>query len=153
VNSPLPHRLLLTVCLISTAGLIAAADPKAAIPTATDPVLALPTMEVTAQRVKKIDKDIKRLDKMIAREKKKVKSTDLDRTLNNAQVSRAAALFGGNSAEYLSAVAATRVTLLETERDVLETMKRPATLEELALMEAEIEQLRLTRRNLDNVQR
>ena len=70
-------------------------------------------MEVTAQRIKKLDKMIAKLDKMIAREEKKVKSTDLDRTLNNPQLARAAAIFGGNSAEHLSAVAATRVAAAE----------------------------------------
>jgi len=74
----------------------------------------------------------------------------LDRTLNNASISRAAAIFGGNSSDHLSAVAATRVALLENERDVLEAMKRPATLDELAMMEKELQQLRLTRRNLDD---
>jgi hypothetical protein len=42
------------------------------------------------------------------------------------------------------------VALLESERDVLEAMKRPATLDELKMMEAEVEQLRLNRRNLDD---
>ncbi len=151
MNSPFPHRLLLTLCLATS--LLGAAE-KAPAPSAESaqpaPVLVLPKIEVTAQRVKKIDKDIKRLDKMIVREKSKVKSSDLDRTLNNAPLSRAATIFGGNSAEHLSAVAATRVALLENERDLLEAMKRPATLDELAMMEAEIEQLRVTRRNLDD---
>lgn len=112
--------------------------------------MVLPKIEVTASRIKKIDKEIKRLDKLIVRETEKVKSTSLDRTLNNNKLASAAAIFGGNSSEHLSAVAATRVALLENERDVLEAMKRPATLDELAMMEKEIEQLRLTRRNLDD---
>ena len=80
----------------------------------------------------------------------RIASTDLDRTLNNEKLSRAAAIFGGNSSEHLSAVAASRVMLLEQERDVLEAMKRPTTLQELAMMEKEVEQLRETRRNLDD---
>ncbi len=161
MNAPLSRHLLFTLCLVTGPDLLmavgkapsavpATADAKPADPAASDPVLALPKMEVTAQRVKKLDKNIKRLDKMIAREKNKVKSSDLDKTLNNTQLAHAAAIFGGNSADHLSAVAATRVALLENERDVLEAMKRPATLEELAMMEAEVEQLRLTRRNLDD---
>ncbi len=112
--------------------------------------MVLPKLEVTAQRAKEIDRELKRVDKMIARERKKIKSTDLDKTLNNEKLSRAAALFGGNSAEHLSAVAASRVMLLEQERMVLEAMKRPATIEERKMMAAEIEQLRITRRNLDD---
>lgn len=126
------------------------AAPVAADKIAAGPALVLPTVEVRAQRIKQLDKEIKRLDKLITREKKKVKSTELDRTLNNAQVSRVAAIFGGNSADHLSAVAATRVALLENERSVMEAMKRPATLDELAMMQTEIDQLRLARRNLDD---
>jgi hypothetical protein len=161
VHAQFSHPILLLLCLASSIVLSAAeasappsnptaSETKATGQTATDPVLVLPKLEVRQQRIKQIDKELKRLDKMIAREKKKVKSTQLDRALNNNQVTRAAALFGGNSAEHLSAVAATRVALLENERIVLEAMKRPATLEERAMMEAEIEQLRITRRNLDD---
>lgn len=156
----LSRHLLLALCLATAPGLLAATDKAPAITPAAaqaqpadkppSDVLALPKMEVTAPRIKKLDKMIARLDKMIAREERKVKSSDLDKALNNPQLARAAAIFGGNSADHLSAVAATRVALLESERDVLEAMKRPATLEELAMMEAEVEQLRLTRRNLDD---
>jgi hypothetical protein len=173
VNAFTPRPLLLALALaLAAAPALLAVDDKASTPapapaptptatlvtkpaattaTTTPPdVLALPKMEVTAQRVKKIDKEIKRLDKMIAREKAKVQSTDLDKTLNHEAVAHAAAIFGGNSADYLSAVAANRVNLLEQERDVLEAMKRPTTLDELKMMEVEIEQLRETRRNLDD---
>ncbi len=147
-------RLLPALCLLATVAVAAddkpAGPPPAAKPPAADPVLELPKIQVTAQRAKQIDKEIKRVDKLIERERARVKSTDLDRTLNNEKVARAAMIFGGNSAEHLSAVAASRVYLLEQERAVLEAMKRPATLDEFRMMEAEIEQLRLTRRNLDD---
>ncbi len=152
-------RRLLILSLLAGTSLFAAEEkahatsppaPLAAKPAAPAEVLELPKIQVTAQRIKSIDKDIKRLDKMIAREKAKVKSSELDKTLNNASLSHAAAILGGNSADHLSAVAATRVALLENERDVLEAMKRPTTLDELAMMEKEIEQLRETRRNLDD---
>ncbi len=150
-----PFRtLLLVLSLLPARALFAVEaqppDPAPVKPAVADAPVELPKMQVTAQRVKKIDKAIVKLDKMIAREQKKVKSTDLDRTLNSAPLARAAAIFGGNSAEHLSAVAASQVALLENERDVLEAMKRPTTLEELAMMEAEVEQLRLMRRNLDD---
>ncbi len=126
----------------------AAPLPAAAQPA--DAALELPKMQVTAQRAKKIDKEIKRLDKLITREKNKIKPTDLDKTLNNEKVAKVASIFGGNSADHMSAVAASRVMLLEQERDVFEAMKRPATLDELKMMEAQIEELRTTRRNLDD---
>ena len=100
-----------------------------------------------------LDVTITKLDKLIAREKKKVKSSELDKALNNPKLAQTAAIFGGNSAAHLSAVAASRVSLLETERAVLEAMKRPSTLQGLAMLEAELEQLRTTRRNLDNATR
>lgn len=159
LNFPLSRPLLL-LCLAFGPVLLAVTDKVPAIAPAaaqaqpavkpTAEVLALPKMEVTAQRIKKLDKMIVKLDKMIAREMKKVKSSELDKALNNPQLARAAAIFGGNSADHLSAVAATRVALLENERRVMEAMKRPATLEELAMMEAEVDQLRITRRNLDD---
>jgi len=155
VNATSLRSAFLALVLASSPALLAAAD-KAAVP-AKPPAAApapgtmeLPKMEITAQRVKKIDQQIKKLDKMIAREKNKIKPTDLDKALNNEMVSKAAAIFGGNSADYMSIVAASRVMLLEQERDVLEAMKRPATLDELKMMEAQIEELRITRRNLDD---
>ena len=152
------------VLLLCTQSALPAADkPAAAVQTpaapapatpskapAVDPVLELPKIQVTAPRAKQIDKEIKRLDKLIAREKNKIKPTDLDKTLNNEKVATVAAIFGGNSAGHMSAVAASRVMLLEQERDVFEAMKRPTTLEDLKMMEAQIEELRTTRRNLDD---
>jgi hypothetical protein len=157
----LPARPFLSVLILGLAIVSRAADqsPAPAQPTsppapaanpAVDPALELPKIQVTAERSKKIDKEIKRLDKLIAREKNKIKPTELDRTLNNATVAKAAAIFGGNSAEHMSIVAASRVMLLEQERDVLEAMKRPATLDEFKMMEAQIQELRTTRRNLDD---
>lgn len=153
------RHLLLSLCLLAGPALFAtddkspapaATEAKPADKTAPDKPLELPKLEVTVQRTKQLDKAIKRLDKMINRERKKVKATDLDKALNNEKLASAAAIFGGNSAAHLSAVAASRVMLMEQERMVLEAMKRPATLEERAMMDAEIEQLRLTRRNLDD---
>jgi hypothetical protein len=156
---------LLALCLALGPNLLAAAETapakddakpadtsraKPADAVAPGPAVVLPTVQVTAGRIHDLDKEIGRLDKLIAREQKKVKSSELDKALNNAQLSHAAAIFGGNSAEHLSAVAASRVALLETERSVLEAMKRPATREDLAMLEAELEQLRTTRRNLDD---
>jgi hypothetical protein len=152
VKTRLVRTLLAFVCLAGATIHASAEDAKPATPPPApkEEVMVLPKLEVTAQRAKQIDKELKRVDKMIAREKKKIKSTELDKALNNEKLSRAAAIFGGNSAEHLSAVAATHVMLLEQERMVLEAMKRPATLEERKLMQAELDQIRLTRRNLDD---
>ncbi len=145
-----PLFLSITLATGTNLGLADEAKPVTPPAAAKEQVMVLPKLEVTAQRAKEIDKEIKRVDKLIARERKKIKPTELDKTLNNEKLARAAAIFGGNSAEHLSAVAASRVMLLEQERMVLEAMKRPATIEERNMMAAEIEQLRKTRRNLDD---
>lgn len=113
-------------------------------------VLALPKVEVTSARIKQIDNEIKKVEKQIAREKKKLKSTDLDKSLNSDKVSTAAAIFGGNSASHMVAVAASRVNLLESERNLLERLKFPRTEEDQAMIEKELVNLRTTRRNLDD---
>jgi len=113
-------------------------------------VLALPKVEVTSARIKQIDNEIKKVEKQIAREKKKLKATDLDKSLNSDKVSTAAAIFGGNSASHMVAVAASRVNLLESERNLLERLKFPRTEEDKAMIEKELVNLRTTRRNLDD---
>ena len=126
----------------------APADAKAA--PATDPdVYTLPKIEVTASRVKELDKEIKKLDKAIAREKKKLKTTELDKVLNNEKLTNAAAVFGGNSASYMIQVAATRVQYMETERSLLSDMREPRTLDEMKLLQAELERIRTMQRDLD----
>ena len=168
------RHLLLALCLVLGPALLPAAEtappkdakpadaakladpakpadaPKAAEAAVTGPVVELPIVQITQDRIRKLDKEIGRIDKLIIREQAKVKSSDLDRALNNEKLAHAAAIFGGNSSEHLSAVAASRVTLLEAERSVLEDMKRPGTAAALAQLEAELEQLRVTRRNLDD---
>ncbi len=148
-------RLLLILLAAGGASLLGADEPaktpaKPETKVANQEPIVLPTIQVTADRIREIDRTIGKLDKQIARERKKVKSTELDRALNNKKLATTAAIFGGNSAEHLSAVAATRVSLMETERAVLEAMKRPVTEAALSALETELEQLRLTRRNLDD---
>lgn len=159
------HRLLLAAALASvtlpataettatTPATPASTEAKPAAPAAKkarDDVFVMPKFEVRTDRIRWLDREIRRTDKLIAREKAKVKSSDLDRALNNDKLVRAAAIFGGNTADHLSAVAATRVSILENERDILEAMKRPATLQEMEMFEEQIRQLRLLRRDLDD---
>lgn len=117
------------------------------------PVVTLPKVEVTASRIKELDREIKRLDKAISREKKKLKAGELDRSLNNAKVAQAASIFGGNSTEHLELVAAQRLSMMETERELLVDMKQPRSLDELALFEKELARIRQMQRDLDNVSR
>jgi hypothetical protein len=169
VNHTHFRRPLLALVALTCAGLLPAAEPAKPAEPAKAPapakkpaqaesslpdteVVVLPKIQVTSTRIHELDVTIAKLDKLIVREKKKIKPTNLDKTLNNQKVSTVAAIFGGNSSEHLSAVAASRVSLMETERALLEDMKRPASVTDLAQMETELDQLRLTRRNLDSAQ-
>ena len=167
VPRPFLRPLLLTLGLALVPGLLPAGEPYPAVPApapakdaakpapapAPEPVLVLPTIEVRQSRIKELDTAIRKLDKLIAREEKKVKANELDKALNNPGLTHAAAIFGGNNSDHLSAIAASRVALLEAERDILEAMKRPSTLAGLDALEKELDQIRTTRRNLDNVDR
>ncbi len=130
---------------------VANGSPPAApaAPARDSEVLTLPTIQVTAGRVKELDRAIKKLDKAISREKKNLKASDLDKALNNATLAKTAAIFGGNSAAYLETVAATRVRYMEAERDLLSDMKEPRTLQDLAILQKELDQLRTMQRELD----
>jgi len=112
-------------------------------------VTTLPSIEVRNSRVTELDLQIRKLEKDIAREQKKMKSSDLDQSLNDAKSSRKFALFGGKSTEQRESVAAERVSLMEAERDILEAMKLNKTAAELALLQKQIDDLRTVRRNLD----
>lgn len=143
------HFLLLG---LGCASLLAAEPaPTLAATVPVGPTIDLPTVKVQEKRVKTIDAELKKIDRQIAREKKLLQSSTLDKSLNSDKLSHAAALFGGNSASHMAAVAATRVGLLEQERMLLERLKFPRTEEDQALIEKELENNRTTRRNLDNV--
>ena len=130
-------------------GLEAPAPAVKAAPGPDAEVYTLPKIEITARRVKELDREIKKLDKAISREKKNLKASELDKVLNNPKLAQAAAVFGGNSAAYLETVAASRVGLMETERDLLSDMRKPRTLEELTLLQTELERVRTMQRELD----
>ncbi|WP_438483414.1 hypothetical protein [Oleiharenicola lentus] len=154
-------RTFLAITLVLTGITLQAAETKSAqpdkkaelAPKTVGPVIELPTFKVQESRIRELDSTIRKLDKLIAREKKKVKSSELDKALNNDKLTTAAAFLGGNSASHLSDVAATRVSLMENERVVLESLKRPRDAAEVTALEKELDQLRITRRNLDNIGR
>lgn len=127
--------------------------PVAEKPATAPKVVTLPKIQVTATRLRELDKMIVKLDKQIAREKKKVRSGELDKALNNPELVKAAAIFGGNSAAYLEQLAARRVLYMETERGLLEDMKVPRTLDELKMIEQELDKIRTMRRELDDAWR
>jgi len=125
-----------------------AVTPAPAKPAPED-VTTLPSMEVRNSRITELDLQIRKLEKDITRERKKMKSSDLDVSLNDAKTSKKFSLFGGKSTEQRESVAAERVQLMEAERDILEAMKLPKTKAELALLQKQIDDLRIVRRDLD----
>jgi hypothetical protein len=130
----------------------APAEPGTVAPApakAPEEITTLPSMEVRNSRITEIDLQIRKLEKDIARERKKMKSSDLDVSLNDAKTAKKFSLFGGKSTEQRESVAAERVQLMEAERDILEAMKLPKTKAELALLQKQIDDLRAVRRDLD----
>ncbi len=112
-------------------------------------VTTLPKMEVRNSRITELDLQLRKLEKDISREQKKMKSSDLDQSLNDAKSAKKFSLFGGKSTEQRESVAAERVSLMEAERDILEAMRQNKTPAELALLQKQVDDLRTVRRNLD----
>lgn len=92
-----------------------------------DVVTLMPEITVSGSRVTELDIEIKKLDKVIARERKKIKPTELDSNLNSDNAPAALKIFGGQTAGQRQSVAAERVNLMEAERDILEAMKHVRT--------------------------
>ncbi|MBP6508405.1 MAG: hypothetical protein KA257_12645 [Opitutaceae bacterium] len=132
--------------------------PTAATDTPPSPPVAgaittLPGIEVRGTRITEIDIKIRKLEKEIAREKKKTKSSDLDKSLNDPALTKSFSLFGGKSTEQRESVAAERVSLMEGERDLLEAMKTARTKAEVDLLQKKVDDLKAMRRDLDQALR
>ena len=109
----------------------------------------LPQVEVNKSRITNLDIQISEQQRAIDREKQKTKPTKLDSTLNDPKLSKALSIFGGSSADDRSNLAKERVSLLEEEKEVLESMKSAQTKEEKAELQKELDILRATRRELE----
>lgn len=120
-------------------------------PPTVGPVVVMPEFQVTGGRLREIDNRIKRVEKQIVREKKTLAKNPVNETINSDKLSKAAMVFGGNSASHLAALAAARVASLEKELSMLETLRTPLTAEQRQLLEKEIEAQRVYRRELDQV--
>ena len=147
----------LAALLASHLSLTALADTVPAPATEAKPgpekIVTLPKVEVTASQIREIDVALKRLDKQIAREAKRLEKTQADEVLNSEKVSRAAALFGGKSSVQRASVTAVRLQSFEKERVLLESLKVPQPEKERKLVEKEIEAQRAYRRELDHILR
>lgn len=149
----MPRLIHATAFLAGVLALTAFADTPAPPAVLDEKVVTLPKVEVTASQIREIDVALKRLDKQIARETRRLEKTQADEVLNSEKVSRAAALFGGKSAAQRASVTAVRLQSLEKERTLLESLKVPQPEKERKLVEKEIEAQRAYRRELDHTLR
>ncbi len=152
VRALLAQRALEKTTQSTAPAVIAPAAAITAAPAA-EAVTTLPGLEVKGARITEIDIQIRKLEKDIAREKKKMKSSDLDKSLNDPALAKSVSLFGGKSTEQRESVAADRVNLMEAERDILEAMKQARTKADVAMYQQKIDDLKELRRNLDTLYR
>ena len=113
----------------------------------------LPQVEVRkgkfSERDYKLAQDLHKQDQEIEREKRNLKVSETDAALNNAKVSSALSVFGGESASYRKRVAAERLELLEAEKDIIEQIAIAQKPEEKQLLQKQLDELREMRRQLD----
>ena len=113
----------------------------------------LPKVEVRkgkfSERDYKLAQDLHKQDQEIEREKRNLKVSETDAALNNAKVSSALSIFGGESAQYRKRVASERVELLEAEKDIIEQIAIARKPEEKQLLQKQLDELREIRRQLD----
>lgn len=109
----------------------------------------LPQVEVRKGRITELDIQLHEQAKEIKREKKNTKPTEMDEALNHPTVSKILSIFGGESSRHRAGVAKERVELMEAESDLMEAIAHAPTKEEKAVLEAQLEQLKAYRRELE----
>ena len=115
----------------------------------TDPATVLPKVEVRRTRTTEIEKEVFQQERDIAREKLKTKSNDVDRALNGTGKSKALSIFGGETTKQRETVASERVSLMESERDIMEAIAYAKTKEEKEALRKELTELKALRRDLE----
>jgi hypothetical protein len=125
------------------------APPTPITPAKEDPTMLLPRIEVNKSRITDLAIALHEKDVEIAREKKNIKSTPLDDSLNDTEVSHKLAILGGSSAEDRSRLAEERVSLLEAERDLIEQIFNARTPEERDQLQKQMDDLKTMRRQLE----
>ena len=117
----------------------------------TEPAEVLPKVEVRRTRVTEIEREVFEQERDIAREKQKTKSSELDRALNDPK--KSFSLFGGESTSQRENMAKERVSLMESERDILEAIAYAKTKAEKNELRKELDQIRALRRDLETAVR
>jgi predicted aminopeptidase len=102
-----------------------------------------------SERDYRLAQELNQQEQAIERERRNLKTTETDRALNDAQVSRTLSIFGGNSAAFRQRVASERVELLEAEKDIIEQIAIAQQPEEKKALQRQLDELRAMRRQLD----
>ncbi len=127
--------------------------PAPAASAAPEAPAVLPQVEVRkgkfSERDYRLAQELNQQEQAIERERRNLKSTETDRALNDAQVSRTLSIFGGNSAAFRQRVASERVELLEAEKDLIEQIAIAQQPEEKKALQRQLDELRAMRRQLD----
>ena len=109
----------------------------------------LAPVQVNKSRLIEVNREIVELQDQIDREKKKTKSTETDKALNDSRVSSALSIFGGSSAESRAELAKERVSLMESELEFLTMAMAAKTPAERDDLEKQAGEMREMRRNLE----
>jgi hypothetical protein len=135
------------------------ATPAGAVTTSTrkgsanEPATVLPKVEVKKSRITVLDQQLAKQEEDIARERKNLKASEVDVTLNNSKIAAPLAIFGGESSQFRQRVASERVQLMEAEKDIIEAMARARTKQERAELQKQLDEIRGFRRELDKTLR
>ena len=119
----------------------ASPDPNAAT--------VLPEVRIRKDRITELDQQLAKQNKEIAREKQNTKPTALDETINSPKLSKAFALFGGQSSEDRSSIAQERVAMMEEEKEIMEAISQAQTKEEKEQLQKVLDSMRTMRRELE----
>lgn len=127
----------------------AEAPADAATAESGDDVTMMQEITVSSSRISELDLEIKKLDRKIERAKKRVKPTELDASLNSDKAPKALLIFGGKTAGQRQAAEAERLSLMETERDILEAMKHVRTRKQEQELQKQLNAFRTMQLQLD----
>lgn len=126
-----------------------AAGDTAAAPVEFNPATVLPEVRIRKDRITELDQQLAKQNKEIAREKQNTKPTALDETINSPKLSKAFALFGGQSSEDRSSIAKERVAMMEEEKEIMEAIAQAGTKEEKEQLQKVLDSMRTMRRELE----
>jgi hypothetical protein len=152
-TAPTPTAAPVTTSKDKAAPATTSAKDEKAAPPAKEAAAVLPKVDVRKDRITELDRQVEKQNQEIAREKKNTKPTPLDETLNSPKLSKALALFGGQSSDDRSNVAKERVAMMEEERDMIEAIDQARTKEEKEELQKTLDSMRAMRREFEQALR